>query len=89
HAEDWPTAVEICSAWISDENALRFAEEFCLFGTPARIAERLQALHTEGVTGVLLQHVGSYDPPTQLIEAIGEAVLPALSPSSHGKADPR
>ncbi|MEU9882214.1 LLM class flavin-dependent oxidoreductase [Streptomyces phaeochromogenes] len=89
HAEDWPRAVEICSAWISDENALRFAEEFCLFGTPARIAERLQALHADGVTGVLLQHVGSYHPPTELIEAIGESVLPALSPSTPGKADPR
>jgi 5,10-methylenetetrahydromethanopterin reductase len=27
---------------------------------------------------VFLQHVGSYDPPTELIEAVGTSVLPAL-----------
>ncbi|GGZ64107.1 LLM class flavin-dependent oxidoreductase [Streptomyces bluensis] len=78
HAEDWDAAVDICSAWISDEAAVRFAEEFCLFGTAEHITERLRALHTTGVTGVFLQHVGSYDPPTDLIEAVGTLVLPAL-----------
>jgi len=63
---------------ISDEAAVRFAEEFCLFGTAEHIAERLRALHAQGVTGVFLQHVGSYAPPTGLIEAVGSAVLPAL-----------
>ncbi|MER7179193.1 LLM class flavin-dependent oxidoreductase [Streptomyces hyaluromycini] len=78
HAEDWEAAVDICSAWISDENALRFAEEFCLFGTADEIAARLRALPASGVTGVFLQHVGSYDPPADLIEAVGGAVLPRL-----------
>ncbi|MFE2179536.1 LLM class flavin-dependent oxidoreductase [Streptomyces sp. NPDC059455] len=80
HAEDWDAAVEICSAWVSDEVALRFAQEFCLFGTAKEIAERLTALHADGVTDVFLQHVGSYDPPTELIESVGSAVLPALRP---------
>ncbi|MEV1064869.1 LLM class flavin-dependent oxidoreductase [Streptomyces sp. NPDC050263] len=79
HAEDWDAAVEICSAWISDAAALRFAEEFCLFGTAEQLTERLRALHAAGVTGVLLQHVGSYHPPTELIEAVGSSVLPALA----------
>lgn len=79
HAEDWDAAVDICSAWISDETAVRFAEEFCLFGTAEQITERLRALHSTGVTGVFLQHVGSYDPPTGLVEAVGTSVLPALS----------
>jgi 5,10-methylenetetrahydromethanopterin reductase len=35
-------------------------------------------LHTTGVSGVFLQHVGSYDPPTDLIEAVGSDVLPRL-----------
>ncbi|MGW6907455.1 LLM class flavin-dependent oxidoreductase [Streptomyces sp. NPDC054940] len=78
HAEDWKTAVDICSAWISDEAALRFAQEFCLFGTADQITERLRTLHTTGVSGVFLQHVGSYDPPTDLIEAVGSDVLPRL-----------
>lgn len=80
HAEDWDAAVKICSAWVSDDTALRFAQEFCLFGTAKEIAERLTALHAEGVTDVFLQHVGSYDPPTELIESVGSAVLPALRP---------
>lgn len=78
HAEDWEAAVAICSAWVSDEAAVRFAEQFCLFGTADEITNRLRALHAAGVDEVLLQHVGSYDPPTELIEAIGTSVLPAL-----------
>jgi 5,10-methylenetetrahydromethanopterin reductase len=78
HAEDWDAAVRICSAWISDEAAVRFAEEFCLFGTPAQIAQRLRTLRELGVTDVFLQHVGSYDLPTDLIETVGASVLPAL-----------
>ncbi|MEU9285730.1 LLM class flavin-dependent oxidoreductase [Streptomyces sp. NPDC048275] len=89
HAEDWDAAVEICSEWISDEAALRFAQEFCLFGTADQITERLRALRATGVTGVFLQHVGSYDPPTDLIEAVGSSVLPALSVPTPTKADRR
>ncbi|WP_210575115.1 LLM class flavin-dependent oxidoreductase [Streptomyces sp. GESEQ-4] len=89
HAEDRDRAVEICSAWISDEAVLRFAREFCLFGTAEQITERLRALHATGVTGVFLQHVGSYDPPTELIEAVGTSVLPALSLPSPAKAGHR
>ncbi|MGY0488643.1 LLM class flavin-dependent oxidoreductase [Streptomyces sp. WG-D5] len=78
HAEDWEAAVKVASAWVDDAAALRFAEEFCLFGTADDIARRLRALHTDGVRGVFLQHVGSYDPPTDLIESVGASVLPAL-----------
>ncbi|MFC9223825.1 LLM class flavin-dependent oxidoreductase [Streptomyces hygroscopicus] len=78
HAEDWDRAVKVCSEWVSDETALRFAQQFCLFGTAQEITERLKALHTDGVTNVFLQHVGSYDPPTELIEGIGSDVLPTL-----------
>jgi 5,10-methylenetetrahydromethanopterin reductase len=58
---------------------VRFAREFCPFGTAGQIAERLTALHDAGVSGAFLQHVGSYDPPTELIEAVGSAVLPEIS----------
>ncbi|MFE2937982.1 LLM class flavin-dependent oxidoreductase [Streptomyces sp. NPDC059255] len=79
HAEDWDAAVKICSEWVSDADALRFAEEFCLVGTAEEIARKLRALHADGVTGVFLQHVGSYDLPTELIESVGSGVLPALA----------
>ncbi|MDV7219456.1 LLM class flavin-dependent oxidoreductase [Streptomyces prunicolor] len=78
HAEHWDEAVSICSAWISDEAAVRFAEEFCLIGTAAQITQRLRTLRELGVTDVFLQHVGSYDLPIDLIETVGASVLPAL-----------
>jgi 5,10-methylenetetrahydromethanopterin reductase len=78
HAEDWEAAVAICSAWVSDEDAVRFAEEFCLVGTADAVADRLRSLHAAGVGEILLQHVGSYEPPTELIETFGASVLPAL-----------
>jgi 5,10-methylenetetrahydromethanopterin reductase len=75
HAEDWDLAVERCSPYVSDEAALRFANEFCLFGTPAQIGARLAEVRAAGATGVLLQHVGSYTLPHELIEAIGGDLL--------------
>ena len=60
------------------EAAVRFAEEFCLVGTADAIADRLRSLHAAGVDEILLQHVGSYEPPTELIETFGVSVLPAL-----------
>ncbi|MEW2359878.1 LLM class flavin-dependent oxidoreductase [Spirillospora sp. NPDC029432] len=78
HAEDWDAAVEICSRWVSDEAAAAFARAFCLFGTAEEIAARLRGLGRAGVAGVYLQHVGSYDLPDDLIEAVGGSVLPLL-----------
>jgi 5,10-methylenetetrahydromethanopterin reductase len=74
HAVDSEHAVEVASAWISDADAVRFAQEFCLYGTAGEIASRLRSLHTLGVTGVLLQHVGSYTLPYPLMEALGETL---------------
>lgn len=75
HAEDWDAAVEVCGQWISDADALRFAEEFCLFGSVDTIVERLNAAETAGATSVFIQHVGSYDLPYTLMEEIGTHVL--------------
>ncbi|MFC5754227.1 LLM class flavin-dependent oxidoreductase [Actinomadura rugatobispora] len=78
HAEDWESAVAICSRWVSDEAAAAFARAFCLFGTAEEIAARLRGLGAAGVRGVYLQHVGSYDLPHELIDTVGEGVLPLL-----------
>ena len=79
HAEDWERAVELCSPYVSDAAALRFAQEFCLFGTPAHILDRLAEVRSAGATGVFLQHVGSYMLPDELIEAVGAHVLPEVT----------
>lgn len=81
HAEDWPLAVEHCSRWISDDDAVRYAEEFCLFGTPEHIAERIGDAHARGASTLYLQHVGSYDFPEQLAEDVASRVLPLLAVS--------
>lgn len=78
HAEDWDQAVKVAGRWVSDADALAFAEAFCLIGTADRIAARLQETFDAGASSVFLQHVGSYDPPLDLIEAIGGDVLPRL-----------
>lgn len=79
HAADWERAVTVASEWVSDAAALRFAQEYCLVGTPAQIADRLRAVAARGVDSVLLQHVGSYDLPWQLIHDVATGVAPLLA----------
>ena len=79
HAEDWDAAVRACDPYISDRDVVRFAREFCLFGTAAEIADRLVRIGEAGADGVLLQHVGSYDLPDSLLADLADKVLPALA----------
>lgn len=79
HAEDWEHAVAVCSRWISDEDALAFAQSFGLFGTPTEIADRIRATQELGATGIFFQHVGSWDLPTTLVETVGSQVLPLVA----------
>lgn len=81
HAEDWENAVDVCSRWISDADAVAYARMFALIGSPAEIAERIRATRDLGATGVFLQHVGSWDLPRTLVETVGAEVLPALAGS--------
>lgn len=78
HAEDWDAAVRACDAAVSDEAVVAFAREFCLFGSGPEIAKRLAEVHTAGADAVLLQHVGSYDLPSALLDGVAERVLPLL-----------
>ena len=78
HAEDWEQAVDVTSRWVSDADAVRFADAFCLFGTGEQIAARLLATQRAGATSVFLQHVGSYDVPSELLQAVSREVLPRL-----------
>lgn len=78
HAEDWPLAVDRCSEWISDDDAVRYAEVFCLFGTPEHVAGSIHDAHARGASTIYLQHVGSYDFPEVLAEDIAKRVLPLL-----------
>jgi len=79
HAEDWDHAVDVCSQWISDDDAVAFATTFCLFGTPQEIVTRIERTAQIGATGIFLQHVGSYDLPERLMADVADQVLPRLS----------
>jgi 5,10-methylenetetrahydromethanopterin reductase len=79
HAEDWDHAVDVCSEWISDDDAVAFASTFCLFGTPAQIVDRIERTAQLGATAIFLQHVGSYDLPERLMTDVAEHVLPRFA----------
>jgi 5,10-methylenetetrahydromethanopterin reductase len=81
HARDWDAAVRVCSAWVTDADAARFAAEFCLYGPAGTIMARIADLARLGVTGVLLQHVGSYTLPHELISGLGGQLKAAAAPS--------
>lgn len=87
HANDWDHAVEVCSRWISDRDAVAFARSFCLFGTADQIVDRIRALSDLGVTSVFLQHVGSWDLPEELVDTVGAHVIPRIRARS-ARRDP-
>jgi 5,10-methylenetetrahydromethanopterin reductase len=76
HAENWEQAVRACDPYVSDEAVTVFAREFCLYGDADAIVDRLAAVQKIGATAVFLQHVGSYDLPHELMEAIAQDVIP-------------
>ncbi len=79
HAEDWTKAVDVCDQWVGDDDALAFAQTFCLFGTVDHIVGRIASIGASGASALLMQHVGSYDLPYELMEAVGGDVLPRVA----------
>ncbi len=75
HAEDWDEAIAVADAYVPDAAARAFADRFCLVGSPAEIAAWLRKLKSLGVTGVHIQHPGSYELPTTLIERLAPPLL--------------
>jgi 5,10-methylenetetrahydromethanopterin reductase len=78
HAESWAAAVRASESFVDDDAAEAFARRFCLFGTAGEIAARLTELSRSGVAAVLLQHVGSYDLPRDLVAGFAGQVMPIL-----------
>lgn len=83
HAEDWDLAVKRCDEWISDEDAVAFAQTFCLFGSAEEIVARIASAKSLGATAIFLQHVGSYDLPEKLASDVAREVLPLLADRGH------
>ncbi|WP_326698533.1 LLM class flavin-dependent oxidoreductase [Streptomyces sp. NBC_01754] len=85
HAEDWAAAVKVCDPYVSDEAATAFAREFCLYGTPSEIVERLAGVGEAGADAVFLQHVGSYDLPHALLADVAGRVMPLMPRTDGGR----
>lgn len=78
HAEDWDLATDRADEYVSDEDAVKFARAFALFGTAEEIVRRIRNAVKLGATGFYLRHVGNYSFPDTLIRDFGEKVLPLL-----------
>lgn len=71
HLADWDEAVEESEPFVSDEAAVRFAERYCLIGSPAEIEARLSGLAAAGLTGLCIRHFGNFGLPDDLLEPFG------------------
>jgi 5,10-methylenetetrahydromethanopterin reductase len=76
HAKDWDAAADAAEKWVSDETALRYADAFCLVGTPEHCAERLETAAAAGATSFYIRHVSSYTLPEDLLRAYGDSIIP-------------
>jgi 5,10-methylenetetrahydromethanopterin reductase len=79
HAEDWGAAMEAAAEWVTDEQALRFADAFCLIGPPEELVARLQAAADAGARSFYIRHFGSYTLPTELLRTFADTVLPRFA----------
>lgn len=76
HAKDWDAASEACRAWVADEQALAFADAYCLIGPAERIASALEEAAAAGATSFYVRHVSSYTLPEEVLEAFAAEIIP-------------
>jgi 5,10-methylenetetrahydromethanopterin reductase len=76
HAKDWDAAAVACEQWVTDEQALRFAEAYCLVGSAEHCVTGLEEATAAGATSFYVRHVSSYTFPVEVLEAFSTAVIP-------------
>jgi 5,10-methylenetetrahydromethanopterin reductase len=76
HARDWDAASEACREWVSDEQALAFADAYCLIGSAERIASALEEAAAAGATSFYVRHVSSYTLPDDVLDAFAAEIIP-------------
>lgn len=79
HAEDWDAAADAAAEWVTDKQALLFADAFCLIGSPDELADRLQAAADAGARSFYIRHFSSYTLPSELLRTFAETVLPRFA----------
>jgi 5,10-methylenetetrahydromethanopterin reductase len=76
HPRDIEAAIEFASQWIDDATAVWFARNVFMFGSAAELAARVQALALAGVDEVIVTNGSSFELPHELIERVGDELLP-------------
>jgi 5,10-methylenetetrahydromethanopterin reductase len=79
HAKDWGAASAASEEWVTDEQALRFADRFCLVGPADECADRLAEAAAAGATSFYIRHVSSYTLPEEVLRAYGESIIPRFA----------
>lgn len=82
HAERWEDAIAEADVAVSDDDARRYVEEFCLYGSPDDLVRRLTEMARFGVTEVCFRHQDLYSLPTALIQEVGDALATTRSEES-------
>jgi len=75
HAEDWDAAADAAEEWVTDEQALRYADAYCLVGTATSVRERIERAADAGVTNLYVRHFESYTLPDALLRTFGEEII--------------
>lgn len=75
HAEDWDAAADAADEWVTDEQALRYAEAYCLVGSAESVRERIERAEAAGVANLYVRHFESYTLPDALLRTFGEAII--------------
>jgi 5,10-methylenetetrahydromethanopterin reductase len=76
HAKDWDAASAACEEWVSDEQALAFADAYCLIGPAEHCAAALERAAAAGATSFYVRHVSSYTLPEEVLEAFASEIIP-------------
>lgn len=79
HAVDWDAACDASEEWVTDEQALVYADAFCLIGSPEEIADRLERAAAAGARSFYIRHFGSYTLPHELLRTFAQTVLPRFA----------
>jgi 5,10-methylenetetrahydromethanopterin reductase len=74
HAEDWDAAADAADAWVTDEQALRYADAYCLVGSLEVVRDRLARAEGAGVANLYVRHFESYTLPDRLLQAFAELI---------------
>jgi 5,10-methylenetetrahydromethanopterin reductase len=82
HAEDWDQAIRAADNWVTDEMAVKYADNYCLVGNPSDIISKIETAIAVGISSFYIRHFSTYTLPTDLLEPFGRYILPHFAGKS-------